>query len=422
MPRKRASGDGALYFVPKLGIWKGVVDVGYWPDGRRKQKAVSSKSQAIARKKLEALKTEIAQYGAPLDKQTKVSMYAAEWLETVSKPTNGNVATSTYGNRKSILKTWIIPTIGNRIVSTLKPPDVRAVARAVKDAGRSSSTARKAYDILSLMLESARRDGLCTRNVAEDVTPPRMAISGRGALDPDVAMEILKTAASDPLGTRWWVSLLLGVRQGERLGARIDSLDLDAGTFRVEWALEEVTSSHGCGAQVNGKWPCGLKRGGSCSHRVYNLRDGEEHVQVSGQLWLIPPKSGKTRIVPLVAGLVEALRRHLAATAHIPNPHGLIWRHDDGTPFLPTEDQEAWRDLLARSGVQDVSITSHWARHTTATILMELGVDAKVIGEIVGHASVDMTRKHYQHVSSAVAREAMDRLGARLIIESADPQ
>ena len=42
---------------------------------------------------------------------------------------------------------------------------------------------------------------------------------------------------------------------------------------------------------------------------------------------------------------------------------------------------------------------------------MELGVDARIIGEIVGHASEEITR-HYQHVSSAAAREAMDKLGS----------
>lgn len=36
--------------------------------------------------------------------------------------------------------------------------------------------------------------------------------------------------------------------------------------------------------------------------------------------------------------------------------------------------------------------TTHWARHTTATILIELGVDARIIGEIVGHASEEITR------------------------------
>ncbi len=47
---------------------------------------------------------------------------------------------------------------------------------------------------------------------------------------------------------------------------------------------------------------------------------------------------------------------------------------------------------------------------------MELGADAKIIGEIVGHQSEAVTRR-YQHVSSAAAREAMDRLGTHFALE-----
>lgn len=411
VPKKRSKGDGALFYVPSRKIWYGVIDLGFWPDGRRRQKSVSSKSQAECRRKLELLKAEIAKYGAPLDKTTKVAAYAETWLETVCRP---NVASTTYANRASSLKSWIIPVLGTKLVSAIKPPDVRAVVKGVTDAGKSSSTARKAYDVLSLMLESARRDGLCARNVAEDVTPPRMAISSRGALEPAQAVEVLRLAAGEPNGTRWWVALLLGLRQSERTGARIDSIDFATNTFTVRWALGEVRSFHGCGEKAAGKFPCGANRAGSCPQRIYNLQDGVPYIQVAGHLFLKPPKSGKPRTIPISPGLAEALRRHIEANAHLPNPHGLIWRHADGSPYLPAEDQADWRDIIKRAGVDNLDVTTHWGRHTTATLLMELGVDAKVVGEIVGHGSVDVTRKHYQHVSSAVAREAVDRLAAQL--------
>ena len=54
--------------------------------------------------------------------------------------------------------------------------------------------------------------------------------------------------------------------------------------------------------------------------------------------------------------------------------------------------------------------TTHFARHTTATVLMELGVDAKIIGEVVGHVS-ERTTRGYQHVSSPAARAALEALG-----------
>jgi integrase len=123
--------------------------------------------------------------------------------------------------------------------------------------------------------------------------------------------------------------------------------------------------------------------------------------------------------------MAEALRRYLEATKDVPNPYGLIWRRPDGEPITLAEDEQMWRNLLHKAGVitaeqtkpprsrapgtPDIP-TTHWARHTTATVLMELGVDAKIIGEIVGHTSEQTTRR-YQHVSSPVAREAMGRLG-----------
>ncbi|WP_338095208.1 tyrosine-type recombinase/integrase [Microbacterium oleivorans] len=65
--------------------------------------------------------------------------------------------------------------------------------------------------------------------------------------------------------------------------------------------------------------------------------------------------------------------------------------------------------------------TSHWARHTTATVLMELGVEPKIIGEIIGHGTERVTRG-YQHVSSDAARAALESMGARfrLALDAAD--
>ena len=104
---------------------------------------------------------------------------------------------------------------------------------------------------------------------------------------------------------------------------------------------------------------------------------------------------------------------------------GLIWRNPDGSPLTPEQDNTAWRHLLLAAGqitdeqakapkdraegTSDVP-TTHWARHTTATVLMELGVDQRIVGEIVGHTSGRVTDR-YQHVSSDAAAAAMRAIG-----------
>lgn len=269
------------------------------------------------------------------------------------------------------------------------------------------------------MFEAARRDGVIGRNVVVDVDAPRAAVSNRGALSTEDALRILASAGARVDGTRWWIALLGGVRQGERLGATLDSLDLDRGLFNIQWSLTEAKFAHGCGGS------CGVVRGGSCPERRLMMADGLEYRQLDGRLCLVRPKSGRVRTFPLIPQLAQALARYVEVTSDTPNPHGLIWRDTDGSPITSSEDSQAWRDLLFNAGViskeqalplkdrpagvGDVP-TTHWARHTTATVLMELGVDARIIGEVVGHASELITRR-YQHVSSGVAREAMEKLG-----------
>jgi integrase len=425
VPRKRDSGDGALYAIRGGKLWRAVVDDGFHPDGRRRQRVVTSKTKEGARRKLDAIKDQIKQHGTALDTKTVVEQWATHWLETVGKP---NLKPNTLLSYESVTRNWIVPTIGAKKVAFLKPSDVRIMTKAVADAGRSSSTSRKAFQVLSLMLESARVEGIAARNVCEDVDAPAQAASNRGALSTEAALSVLQVAAEHDDGTRWWVALLGGLRQGERLGARLASLNLDSETptLGVEWALSEVPFEHGCGEAGDGAWKFGKFRAGSCSARRLRIPDGFEFEQLNGRLCLIRPKSGKPRYVPLMPAFAEALRRYLVSTADRPNPYGLVWRKPNGEPYLWGEDEQTWRDLLFEAGViaeehrapGSPVPTTHWARHTTATVLMELGVDAKIIGETVGHQSEAVTRR-YQHVSSAAARDAMTKLGSHFSLHPA---
>lgn len=420
MPKKRSHGDGGLYFVKSRGLWRGVTDDGFWPDGRRRQRYVYAKTQTEARAKLKELKKELDEHGAPIDKAMTVEGWAERWLREVCEPTMKPAALQGY---ESAVNRWIVPTLRRKRVALLKPTDVRAVNRAMFDAGRAPASVRKTHAVLSSMLEAARLDGLIARNVAKDVEPPSNVAAvenRRDALSTPDALEVLRTAAMLPDGTRWWVALLAGVRQGERIGATIDSLDFDNHTFTVQWSLTEARFRHGCPADD----PCGKKRGGSCPDRKLRVAPDMEYRQLDGRLCLVRPKSGKVRTFPMIPALEDALRRYLAAATG-PNPHGLIWRNADGSPMTAEQDQEAWRSLLLSAGVisaeqakpekerasgTPVTPTTHWARHTTSTVLMELGVDPKIVGEIVGHVA-ERTTRGYQHVSSSAARAALTQLG-----------
>lgn len=424
MPKKRDHGQGALYpvtrtrtlkdgTVKKYTLWRGVADMGIGPDGKRVQIPVSSKDKRTAKNRLDALLEEIRENGAPADKQTTVAQWAARWLEEVAKP---NVDPKTYRNYRAAVNRRIIPLLGRKKVSTVTPGDVRALRKyVIEDLGRSSTTARETHIAMNGIMKSAVTERLIRRNPCDGVKAAKAAKAEKVAIPGDQALAILRAAADlpDAAGARWWFKLLAGQRQGEILGATLDRLDLDAGFYQVSWKLEELMREHGCGAQ-----PCGKKYAAYCPSARWAEPDGFEKRQLEGRWHLTRPKSQEGRVVPLIPQLAEAIRRHLRATESQPNPHGLIWHQPDGSPITPAVDAQEWRDLLQAADVitaeenrpKGTALTGHIARHTAVTVLISLGVDHQLVGEIVGHSSTQVT-EIYRHADQAEKVAAMEKLG-----------
>ena len=59
-------------------------------------------------------------------------------------------------------------------------------------------------------------------------------------------------------------------------------------------------------------------------------------------------------------------------------------------------------------------IRFHDLRHTTATLLLAQGVDARTIMETLGHSQVSLTLNTYSHVLPALQEAAADKIDAIL--------
>jgi site-specific recombinase XerD len=83
-----------------------------------------------------------------------------------------------------------------------------------------------------------------------------------------------------------------------------------------------------------------------------------------------------------------------------------------GRPMEPRDDWAEWKALCKAAGVRDARL--HHARHTAATLLLEQGVDIRVVQEILGHSTLAVTRC-YTYVTSRLAQDAADRMGRVLL-------
>jgi len=69
-------------------------------------------------------------------------------------------------------------------------------------------------------------------------------------------------------------------------------------------------------------------------------------------------------------------------------------------------------ELLKKAGIKDVNL--HALRHTFATMLLEAGVNLKIVQELMGHARVSTTADVYSHVLLEMKKNAVKQIGKNL--------
>jgi len=296
----------------------------------------------------------------------------------------------------------------------------------------SSGTVLKTHRIVSRALKVAMQREIITRNVATLIDAPSAVEAEIEPFTRDETKAVLLEADRRRNGARWSVALAEGLRQGEALGLRWQYVDLDTGVMKVWWQLQRLTWRHGC-ADAHA---CGAKHHrkackATCKQHT-NLKNGcpkpcpkgcRAHAKVcpertGGGLVFREPKGKNRRVVPIPPPLVPILRAHRAAQLRERMMAGELWQENDlvfaqadGRLIDPRADWEEWKDILATAGLRDARV--HDGRHTAGTLLIENGVNPRVVMEILGHSSMRMVTR-YTHVASALAADAASKMGDAL--------
>jgi hypothetical protein len=147
----------------------------------------------------------------------------------------------------------------------------------------------------------------------------------------------------------------------------------------ISWQLNRQQKRHGCGDPVDWRLPVrGKVRMSFCPDAEWDFPPGLEWRPCRGTLvWTTPKTKAGRRMIPIVPTLADILRR-----LDRDNSYGLVF-HIDGKPISQEADQRAWKDLLVAAGIPHAK--QHSIRHSTATLLLEAGVDAHIVQS--GHRS-----------------------------------
>jgi integrase/recombinase XerC len=110
-----------------------------------------------------------------------------------------------------------------------------------------------------------------------------------------------------------------------------------------------------------------------------------------GETLSVTGKREKTRIVPLLAKVREAIDVYVALCPYPQSKDAPLFRGSRGGPLNPAIIRKSVRAARARLGLGERT-TPHALRHSFATHLLARGADLRSLQELLGHASLSSTQ------------------------------
>jgi integrase len=385
---KNANGEGSIYKRVRDGKfvrYEGAITY-LGDDGKTKRHTVYGRTRQDVRDKLQQARGRLGA-GAPVkDASRTVRDWLRHWRATTLAASDRKESTrALYAN---LSRCHLEPApFGDIRLDRLKPSDVEGLVLAMRattndksERALSDSTIRSTYTTLRAALDGAVRDGLIARNAAALVKRPGVERTEAKYLSDSDLSAVLRAAET----SRYYPALVLiassGLRKGECLALRWDSVDLDT-------AVLKVTATIG---------------------------------RVDGKLLITEPKTARSRrTVPLSPAMVAVLRKHRTQqkteklrAGNQWQESGLVFTTELGGPVDPRNLLRVIEVAAESANVEGVGV--HTLRHSAAVSWLEAGVHIKAVADLLGHSSVAITGDVYGHTSDDAARSAIDGRAERL--------
>ncbi len=370
--KRRARGEGSV-FQRKDGRWVVQIELG---DGKRKQFYVKSEREGV--KKLRQAQLELEQGTLATGPQRKLKDYLEDWIENVHKD---KLRISTYVKYKKLIK-YIVGDLGDVWLQKLAPEQVRRFYTKMgtgKDRGGrglSSKTVHEIHGVLHLALENAVRWNYVARNVCDLVTPPSIVSREATLLTLEQAQTLLSSVREHRLEVLLTMAVVTGMRRGELLALRWSNVDFERQTLLVLHTVDYIPK--------------------------YGYVETEPKT-----------KTGKRRI-SLPSFLIDMLKQHRVQQLEQRLKVGDAWENRDlvfpdlhGGYFNSNYLLRMFKKLLQEAGVPHMHI--HDLRHSAATILLGMGVNMKVIQELLGHSDIAITLGLYSHLLPNMQQDVVNK-------------
>jgi integrase len=374
----RGHGEGSIY-KRKDGRWAASITM----EGR-KRKTFYGKTRKEVQEQLNTALHQQQQGTLVTTPQQKVEQFLAHWLEDVHKH---SVRPRTYERYEGMIRLHLVPGLGHHPLQKLSPQHLQAFYTKKLQEGLSPTTVLSFHKMLHLALDKAVQWGLVPRNMCDAVEPPHVKRYEIQPLNSEQIQQFLTAARGHRLEALFVLALATGMRRGELLALKWRDINFAAGTLQVRRILTHMP------AKLNGK---------------------------GGYVEAEPKTEKSRRSIALASFALEQLKQHRVRQVEEELKAGVAWKDND-LVFSSTVGGHLhtsrilfaqFKQLLKKAGLPDIRF--HDLRHSSATMLLSLGVHPKVVQEILGHSQISMTMDIYSHVLPTMQREAMSKLNDAL--------
>ena len=364
--KRRARGEGSVYYAAKAKRWEAVVCVTDPDTGKRRRVKRVGRTRKDVSDKLVELLHERGKTGmiAPGDYTTGQAIAAymkhppATWRSPATREVN-----QLHADR-------LTAALGSVPLAKLTPARIERHLRSEitrPERPLSASTVRDELYLLRAAIEQAERDNLAGRNPARLARMPGGALTRRSRSMTPGQVAALLSSDLPPLWRAWVTTAVsLGLRPGELAALSWEDVG-DDGVLRVRRSLHATRAGAVRGA---------LKT--ESSRRSLRMPQAV--------------------IGALTAWRAEQLTQQLACPAW--EGTGLVFTDGFGRPLSRQKIHYGFRKLCKAAGItrpDGTPFQPRELRHTFTSLLSDAGVDIEVISDSLGHVNSHVTRTVYAH-------------------------
>lgn len=378
---KRGNGEGSVCRRPD-GRWQGSITIGRDDRGRLIRKYFYGKTRKETSEKLNRAIEELRdnRFINKSDNPT-VEQWCHEWLWSYKR---NSVKQKTFDQYETILRTHIIPDIGDIRLADLKTMHIQRIINKMYDSGLSHRTIEVMKIVMHAALKQAQRNKLVGENVCENVVLPRKQPKRIRVLNEDEQTKLIAALKDNYIGRGLLFALYTGMRRGEVLALKWSDYDKNEKTISITKALSRV--------------------------RTYN-KDGNKTM-----FTVTTPKTDTSiRTVPLIDKAVELLAEHkrkqeryMELVGDYYTDNDLIFSSSRGDYLDPGNFNRKLNKTVKKIGIAQIS--PHALRHSFATRGLEAEVSLKAMQELLGHSSITVTGDIYTHILKEQKRKEISKL------------